>query len=196
MTYSIIAKIDDKIGIGVTSGSVAVGSRVPWAKYGIGGVATQGYTNPELGQIILKLLEDRDAEESLKIAIKGDKDREMRQVGVLDRLGRGAVFTGKRTPEEKGEIIKRDLVCLGNLLKSKKVIHSLCNGFESENNIIWGIIRGLKEAHKSGGDSRGDRSAAILIVGRGGLYDKILDVRVDYDNNPVEKLEKIVRKII
>ncbi len=195
MTYSIIAKIDDKIGIGVTSGSIASGSRVPWAKYRIGGVATQGYTNPSLGIIILKLLEEKDTDEALDIAINDDKERELRQVGVLDKNGKGAVFTGKRTPEEKEVRIKRDVVCLGNLLKSKEVIYSLCDGFESESDIVWGIIGGLKKAHKTGGDARGDRSAAILVVGEGDLYDKILDIRVDYAHNPVEELEKIVRKV-
>ncbi|OYT50789.1 MAG: hypothetical protein B6U76_12110 [Desulfurococcales archaeon ex4484_217_2] len=72
MTYSIVAldKRRKLLGVAVISGSLAVGSRVPWAKAGIGAVATQAHTNPALGPLILEYLsQGLKAREALEKAL-------------------------------------------------------------------------------------------------------------------------------
>ena len=44
-------------GVGTQSKFLAVGSVVPWAKAGIGAVATQSFANPQYGPLGLALLE-------------------------------------------------------------------------------------------------------------------------------------------
>ncbi len=191
MTYSIIIKEGEIIGIGVVSGSIAVGSRVPWAIYKRGGVVTQGHTNTNLGPIVLELLKEHTASEALEMALSKDPGKELRQVAVLDRFGNAAAFTGERTWNAKKHIALKNKVCLGNLLISEKVVDALCEFSEFHGEIQERIIQALQEAHEVGGDSRGDRSAAILIVGRNEPDDKLLDIRVDYSRDPIKKLIEI-----
>jgi len=191
MTYSIILKVGDKIGIGVVSGSIAVGSRVPWARYGVGGVVTQGYTNVNLGPIIIDLLKNHSAREALKIALSNDPGRDRRQVGVLDFSGETAVFTGSMTPLKRMQITEKGKICLGNLLSSEEVPRALCEAADISGNLGEKILNALEAGHQKGGDARGDRSAAMLIVGKPEPYDRIVDIRVDYSRHPIRKLMEI-----
>ena len=195
MTYSIILREGKKIGIGVVSGSIAVGSRVPWVKYGTGGVATQGYTNVDLGPIILNLLKDYDAERALNIAISQDPLREKRQIGVMDAQGNIAVFTGTRTPGPGFYAKGNDILCLGNLLKGREVVDALCQGATLRRDMAIRILNALSVAHAAGGDARGDRSAAIIIAGRDGPCEITINLRVDMSKEPVTKLWEIYRNI-
>lgn len=57
-TFSIVARDPQtgELGIGVQSKFLAVGSAVPWAKAGVGAIATQALANLDYGEIGLKLL--------------------------------------------------------------------------------------------------------------------------------------------
>ena len=203
MTLSILAvdKEKEQLGIAVITGSVAVGSRVPWAKAGIGVVATQGFTNPSLGPIILQMLEKGfDVKYSLKVALDRDPNSSLRQVAVLDAQGNFAVHTGKNTPDWKGHVIGENCICVGNLITGRDVLEELRNSFEStKGSLINRLLVALREAVKKGGDKRGHRSAAILVVGNtiyGNVYDRIVDIRVDLSENPINDLEKILYAIM
>ncbi len=191
MTYSIILREGKKIGIGVVSGSIAVGARVPWVKYGIGGVATQGYTNVNLGPIILNLLKSYDSEKALSVAMSQDPLRERRQVGVMDARGNIAVFTGTETPGPGYYLKGRNILCLGNLLRGREVVDALCWGVGTEGDMANRILNALTAAHNAGGDARGDRSAAVLIAGKDEPCDITLNLRVDISEEPVKKLWEI-----
>ena len=191
MTYTIIIKDGDKMGIGVVSGSIAVGSRVPWIKYGVGAVATQAHTNVNLGPMILSLLEKYNAEEALKLGISQDPQRELRQVGVMDWQGRASVYTGSLAFLERGEIVKKNKLCMGNLLKSMDVVNALDAGSDISESVEERILNALEEAHQAGGDARGDRSAVLIVVGKKEPYDRLVDIRVDYSHNPIKKLRGI-----
>ncbi|RLF21198.1 MAG: DUF1028 domain-containing protein [Thermoprotei archaeon] len=202
MTYSIIGfdRERDMLGIAVVSGSIAVGSRVPWARYGIGGVATQAYTNPALGPIILELLrKGLEPRKALEMALTLDKEKEYRQVAVMDWRGRSAFFCGRMIPKESGAYCTERAIAIANLVASEDLPELMCEVFER--NIVKGICKALleaiKEAHKAGGDIRGDRSAAVIIVGRTEYipyYDKVVDLRVDYAKDPLRELENIFKK--
>ena len=202
MTYSIVAYDPSRrlVGVAVASGSVAVGSRVPWARAGVGGVATQAYTNPSLGPLILNLLsQGLSAREALFRAIREDPDPESRQVAAIDtRLGK-AYYNGKNIPFYSGGYIGRYSVCIANLVADPDIPETMCRVFD-ENLGTHGLPRSLLIAlqHGSslGGDRRGDKTAALLVVGQteyGILYDKIIDLRIDYDwgREPVENLKKL-----
>src|SRR6266516_1348791 len=96
-TYSIVACDLDagQWGVAVQSKFLAVGSVVPWAEPGVGAIATQSWANPRYGPDGLALLrEGSSADETIAALTSADDNREHRQVGVLDREGRGATFTG------------------------------------------------------------------------------------------------------
>lgn len=205
LTYSIVA-IDPRrrfVGVATASGSVAVGSRVPWARYGVGAVATQAYTNPALGPLILELLESGlGAEEALERALVSDSGRDFRQVGVVAFDGSKAVFCGRLIPREFGCFVGRFCVCIANLVRDGGVAEAMCRVFDEVVESVEfheALLRALEEGSRLGGDARGDRSAAIVVCGATGYgryFDRVIDARVDYSPNPVQELRKVVEALV
>jgi len=198
MTYSIVATDlrNGLLGVGVVSGSVAVGSRVPWAKAGVAAVATQAYTNPALGPLIIELVsKGLTVSEALEKALLRDSNPELRQVAVVDISGSSAVYSGEKIPSQYRGLSFNGYACVGNLLKSSLTVDFLCQAFnESSSPLPIKIINALMAGHKAGGDSRGDHSAALLVVGSteyGDYYDKLIDLRVDYSPDPINDLIKL-----
>src|SRR5918911_648357 len=83
-------------GVAVQSKFLAVGSVVPWAEPQVGAIATQSYANPRYGPEGLALLRDGlSAAEVVERLTSADEGRDERQLGVVDREGRSASFTGR-----------------------------------------------------------------------------------------------------
>ncbi len=200
MTYSFVAfdPILGQAGVAVASGSIAVGARVPWAKHGVGAVVTQAYTNPSLGPLILSLLEKAyTAEDALREALRSDPSPAHRQVAVVDYRGDVAVHDGDWVPSWHGYRINRSesVVCIANLVKGPEVCERGLRVFLStKGSLADRLLAALDAAHRAGGDKRGDRSAALIIVGQTEYmpyYDRVVDLRVDYSPNPIAELRKI-----
>lgn len=193
MTYSIIKLDEDAgtLGIAVASGSIAVATRVPWIKKGIGAIATQAYTNTMYGIEGLKLLEKGlDPRRVLDILLARDNEPEKRQVAIIDIRNRKAVHTGNKCPHWYGELIGEDYIIIGNLITSREVLLSAEKALiETEGSIVKKLINALVAGEKAGGDRRGNRSAGILIRGQVNIYE-----RVDNASLPALKLYNIIKK--
>lgn len=199
-TYSIVAYDAQKKewGVGVASKVVAVGAGVPWAKAGDGAIATQASANVTYGPRGLDMLaKGKSAAEVVKLLIDADKDREDRQVGIVDAQGRAAHFTGKGCDAWAGAKAGKHYVCLGNLLKGPEVVVAMAAEFERvKGPLAWRIMDALAAGEKAGGDKRGKQSAAIVVVrekgGYLGLDDRVIDLRVDEHRTPVQELARIL----
>src|SRR5881296_604737 len=104
-TYSIAACDLEarQWGVAVQSKFLAVGSVVPWAEPQVGAIATQAYANPRYGPDGLALLrEELSAEEVVQRLTSADKGRNHRQLGIVDREGRAASYTGSECLEWAG----------------------------------------------------------------------------------------------
>ncbi len=193
-TFSILARSRDSelIGVAVATGSESVDERVPHAKPGVGVVATQAYTNIAYGINGLELLaEGRHPQEVLNRLLMEDSDCELRQVAIMDFKGRRSVFTGAKTPEFHGEFLGRDYVVIGNLLVGIEVIKSMAEAFEgSRGDLARRMVIALKAGKESGGDRRGEKSAALIVVGRGEVEAKAM---VDVHKTPIEALYRKLR---
>jgi uncharacterized Ntn-hydrolase superfamily protein len=182
------------MGVGTASRVLAVGAGTPWAKAGVGAIATQAAANVTYGPRGLDLLgKGRTAEEVVKLLIADDKDREDRQVGIVDSRGHAFAFTGKGCDPWCGEKIGKHYVCLGNLLKGKEVVTEMAAAFEkTKGPLAWRIMRSLEAGDAAGGDKRGKQSAAILVVrdmgGYLGLDDRAIDFRVDDHQQPIKRV--------
>ncbi|HLY09692.1 MAG TPA: DUF1028 domain-containing protein, partial [Planctomycetota bacterium] len=98
-TFSIVAYDPEtqELGVAVQSKFLAVGSVVPWAKAGVGAVATQSFANTTYGPKALRLLGDGGEPEAVLKTITGeDPKAAVRQVGIVDAKGRSATFTGDK----------------------------------------------------------------------------------------------------
>src|ERR1700760_4469799 len=97
MTYSIVARDPETgdLGVAVQSHWFSVGPIVPWARPGIGAVATQANAEPRYGPQLLDMLEaGTDAETALARALADDPGAHGRQVAVIDARGGVAAHTG------------------------------------------------------------------------------------------------------
>lgn len=86
----------------------AVGSVVSHVEEGVGAIATQAYTEISYGIKGLQLLKmGFSPQTALEAMLKEDKNRETRQVTIIDKDGRTAAFTGKKTIDWKGHLTGR-----------------------------------------------------------------------------------------
>lgn len=188
-TFSILAISPDSnlMGVAVASGSTYVGERVPHTRPGIGVIATQAYTDVSYGRRGLKLLaEGLTPQEALNLLLTKDLQREMRQVAIMDFRRRKAVFTGNNVPEYHPELIGDDYIVIGNMLAREHVASSMAKEFEnSSGDLALRMVMALKAGSQSDGDKRGEKSAALVIVGKQKVE---LEVKIDMSENPVEKL--------
>jgi uncharacterized Ntn-hydrolase superfamily protein len=188
-TFTILAISQDSnlMGVATASGSINVGDRVPHAKAGVGVIATQAYTNVVYGIKGLELLQKGlSPEEVLAKLLREDSERSMRQVAIMDFKRRKAVFTGSAVPECWAEVVGEDYVVIGNLLSTKDVVSSMARTFEvSKGDLASRMVNVLHVGSKSGGDKRGERSAALIIVSQ----EKVeIEIKVGMHEKPIEEL--------
>ena len=199
-TYSIAACDPDagQWGVATQSKFLAVGSVVPWAQPGVGAIATQSYANPRYGPDGLALLrEGLSAEEAVERLTAADDGSEHRQLGIVDREGRAATFTGKECMDWAGGRTGSCYAAQGNILVSGDTVDAIAETFESSSGrpLSERLLDCLDAAQAAGGDSRGQQSSALLVVerdgGYAGLSDVVLDLRVDDHPRPLEELRRI-----
>jgi uncharacterized Ntn-hydrolase superfamily protein len=199
-TFSIAAYDPDaqEWGVAVASKYLAVGSAVPWAKAGVGAVATQSRVNVTYGPKGLELLADgKTAEETVTALTDADKGKDFRQLGVIDAKGNAATFTGEKCVAWAGGKKGTNYTCQGNMLTGADVVDGMAKVFEdTKGPLAWRLMAALEEGEKAGGDKRGKQSAALLVVkdgaGPNGLGDRYLDFRVDDHETPVQELGRIL----
>ncbi len=199
-TYSIAAcdPEAEQWGVAVQSRFLAVGSVVPWAEPHVGAIATQSYANPRYGPDGLALLrEGRSAEEVIEALTSADEGRAERQVGVVDRNGHAATFTGEGCHEWAGGRSGECYAAQGNILVSAATVDALAVTFESNAHLELAerLIECLAAAQAAGGDRRGQQSASLLIVqkdeGYAKLSDTVVDLRVDDHERPIAELRRL-----
>ena len=186
------------MGVAVQSRFLAVGSIVPWAEPLVGAIATQSHANPSYGPDGLALLrEDISAEEVVERLTAAVDLRAERQLGVVDFEGRGAAYTGDECNAWAGSRTGPCYAAQGNILVSAETVDALVETFEAtaEKPLAERLLDCLDAAQAAGGDSRGQQSAALLVVGPeqgyAGLSDVFVDLRVDDHERPLEELRRI-----
>ncbi|WP_096201596.1 DUF1028 domain-containing protein [Bacillus sp. FJAT-45350] len=200
-TFSIVGfdPVTKELGVAVASKFLSVGSVVPWAKAGVGAVATQSWANPAYGSRGLELMEQgKTAEETLKIITSEDENETVRQVGLVDAQGNSATFTGSECYSWAGGINGPNFACQGNILVDEKTVQAMANIFQkSKGDLATRLTKALLAGDAAGGDSRGKQSAALLVVkekgGYAGFNDRYIDLRVDDHTEPVKELERILQ---
>lgn len=200
MTYSIVAydPETEELGVAVASKFLAAGAYVPYAKAGVGAVATQSFVNPHYGPDGLALMEQgKDVEEIIKEMTSNDEERSLRQVGIVNAKGESATFTGEECYSWAGGVARSNFACQGNILTGEEVITAMVKAFEeSTGPLAHRLVAALKAGDDAGGDSRGKQSASLLVVkekgGYGGANDRYIDLRVDDHEEPVAELARLL----
>jgi len=200
-TFSIVGRdpANDELGIAVQSKFFAVGAVVPWAKAGVGAIATQSWANTTYGPKGLELLESGlTAQQALDKLIAADSGRSKRQVGIVDAKGGVANHTGDECQEWAGAVTGENYTAQGNILAGEAVVKAMGTAFEeAEGELAERLMAALIAGQEKGGDRRGQQSAAILVVrknaGYGGFNDRYIDLRVDDHERPIEELHRLLK---
>lgn len=199
-TFSIVACDTNtgELGVAVASRFFAVGAVVPWAKAGIGAVATQSFANTTFGWRGLDLLEKgATPQEALTILLRNDDEAEQRQVGIVSFDGKSATFTGNKCLPWAGGRYGPTYAVQGNILAGETVVSVMEETFlNTKGTLAEKLFAALVAGDKQGGDARGKQSAALIVVkenaGYGGFTDRAIDVRVDDHAHPFKELGRLL----
>jgi uncharacterized Ntn-hydrolase superfamily protein len=200
-TFSIVGfdPGEQSWGVAVASKFLAVGAYVPYAKAGVGAVATQSYVNTTFGPHGLELMASGlTAQQALERLIAEDEGRDLRQVGLLDASGQAAAYTGAGCFAWAGHLTGQYFTCQGNILTGPETVHAMAHTFQNvHGELADRLIAALAAGEKAGGDRRGKQAAALLVVkpqgGYAGFNDRYLDLRVDDNRRPVQRLQELVK---
>jgi uncharacterized Ntn-hydrolase superfamily protein len=190
-----------------------VGGIVPWAKAGVGAVATQSLGNTDYGEKGLELMAmGASAGEALGIVMRRDPRPAQRQVGMVDARGNSASWTGDSCfdwaggrvgglPDPrlggKGElVVGRGFAAQANIMVSDQTVKNLAAAFaRTPGALADRLVAALVAGQAGGGDKRGMESAALLVVRKNGGYlglnDRYIDIRVYDDTNPIRELKRL-----
>jgi len=198
-TFSIVGydPATGELGVAVQSKFFAVGAVVPWAKAGVGAIATQAFGNTTYGPRGLALLESgKPARDVVEELTSTDEGRDRRQLGIVDARGNAHAFTGAECQPWAGHEVGPNFAAQGNILVSEATVAAMANAFRDTPGMLGErLMRALEAGQEAGGDSRGMQSAAILVVKEGGGYagfnDRYCDLRVDDHVAPIAELRRI-----
>lgn len=199
-TYSIVARDPStgQLGVAVQSHYFSVGSVSPHAEAGVGAVTIQSFAKPSYGTEGLRLIrEGASAHEALATLRGRDDHAAYRQSAMVDGQGRVAVYTGQRCIPEAGHHAGDGYACLGNMLLKADVWDEMGAAFmEAQGELVDRLIVSLEAARSAGGDLRGRRSAAVIVVNAEASGDPALDVlfnlRVEDHDQPLEELKRLI----
>jgi uncharacterized Ntn-hydrolase superfamily protein len=199
-TFSIVARdpATGDLGVAVQSKFLAVGAVVPWARAGVGAVATQAWANSAYGPEGLRLMAAGwTAPEALHQLLAMDHDVAQRQVSLVDAAGRAAAHTGDECHTWAGHRVGDGYACAGNILVGQETVQAMADTFETiQAPLPERLAEALAAGQAAGGDSRGRQSAALLVVrtasGYGGRDDRYVDLRVDDHPEPITELQRLL----
>jgi uncharacterized Ntn-hydrolase superfamily protein len=181
-----------RLGVGIATRAIAVSARCPHVKASVGAVTTQASTDPRLGYLAIRLLElGFSAEKVVEELVRSDPHNGVRQLGIVDRDGNAAAFTGGGTLPWTGHLKASNVVALGNYLLGSHVLQAMFETFNVSvvEDLEERLLRALEAGRDAGGQHGGQHSAGLLV------YDRAeypwVDLRVDEHHEPIGELRRV-----
>ncbi len=201
MTYSIVARdpASGQLGVAVQSHFFAAGRVVPWARAGVGAVATQSFAEPSYGSLGLALMgAGQSAESALTALVTVDPAADRRQVAMVDARGGVAAHTGTGCVGAAGHCSDHQVSAQANMMARPTVWKAMIEAYSrAHGDLASRLLEALEAAAAEGGDLRGQQSAALVVVS-GELtgrpwQDLLIDLRVDDHSDPVGELGRLLQ---
>ena len=189
----------------------SVGNGVLWAEADTGIAATQAIVDVGYGPKALALLREGNRPEAIvKAILDGDPDpgyagqrwpKAGRQFAVMDPKGNYAAHTGPEATKWAGNKGGKYSTAQGNILAGEPVVTNMIKAFEETAGALsLRLVAALEAGQAAGGDTRGQQSAALLIVKKGcGVWlnnDTVLRLQVDDNPEPIKELRRLVERSI
>ncbi len=193
MTFSVAGVCSDTgmVGCIITSSSICVTSRCAFAASNTGVCLTQNITNPNLGPLGLQLLQQgANTKQAMAQLQQADEAITWRQLGLLSKDGTSAVYSGDEALGIFATATGNNCLALGNLLANNKVPQAMVDHFESTTgHLADRLIAALQAGLIAGGEMGPVHSAGILVYGEPDW--PIVDLRVDWHNEPIDQLHTL-----
>lgn len=191
MTFSLVGMCTrtGMFGAAVTTSSMGVGCRCPFARAGAGAVLTQHRTDPRLGPRGLDLLaEGKSALEVVEHLVADNPTIGWRQLAVIDARGRTAHHHGARITSIHADAHGDGCVAIGNIIRNTEVPGAMVAAFEADGQapLAERLLRGIEAGLAAGGEFRQVKSAALLVVHEHSF--PFVDLRIELDDRPLDKL--------
>ncbi|MDP9138082.1 MAG: DUF1028 domain-containing protein [Pseudomonadota bacterium] len=195
MTFSIAghcARTGD-VGVAITTSSICVGARCPHGRAGVGAVATQNVTDPNLGPLVLDCMErGKSARQAIEEVVRDRRFIGYRQLTAVDRHGGSASWSGEHMLGISAVSEERDCVAAGNLLKTAALPRVMTGAFaaHSGEHLAERLLRSLEAGLAAGGEEGPVRSAALLVYREQAF--PLVSLRCDWDDDdPVRVLRRL-----
>jgi uncharacterized Ntn-hydrolase superfamily protein len=196
VTYSIVARDQQtgELGVAVQSHWFGVGPKVPWARPGVGAVATQANVHVGYGPDALELLAaGASADDALTQLTAADPGAAGRQLAIVDARGGVAAYTGTACMDFAGHATGAQVSCQANIMANATVWGSMLEAFSTAAGPLASrLIAALDAAEAAGGDVRGRQSAALLVVpAEGEAWETLVSLRVEDHPEPLIELRRL-----
>ena len=191
MTFSVVGmrRQTGMFGAAVTTSSIGVGSRCPFARAGVGAVLTQHRTDPRLGPRGLELLAaGHSASQVMAALVQENPTSGWRQLAIIDTQGETAYYHGDRISSIHAAAQGNAVCAIGNILRSEAVPQAMVEAFgqDPEAHLAERLLRALEAGLAAGGEIKQVKSAALLVV-----YEQLfplVDLRVELAPQPLVEL--------
>jgi uncharacterized Ntn-hydrolase superfamily protein len=213
-TFSILGydPTTGELGAAVQSRVFSVGNGVLWAEADTGVAATQAIVDVSYGPKALALLRAGMTPEAIiKAILESDPDpgyagqpwpKAGRQFAVMDPKGNYAAYTGPGATPWAGNKGGKFCTAQGNILAGPQVVDNMVKAFEESEGqpLSLRLVAALEGGQAGGGDTRGQESAALVIVKKDcGVWlhnDTVLRLQVDDNPEPIKELRRLVERSV
>jgi uncharacterized Ntn-hydrolase superfamily protein len=185
--------------VAVQSQSFNTGAVVPWARPGVGAIATQSFSDRRYGWRGLELLAAGTSPADALAQLRAEDElAEFRQAGLLAADGRGAQWTGGNCVASAGQTRGDDWLAQANLVESPRVWEAMGETFDATAGTLADrLLASLDAAQAEGGDWRGRGGAAILVVpGEGEPWERVVDLRVEEGDGSLAELRRLLGRAL
>ena len=199
MTYTILGRCakSGRLGIGIATFSITVGRYAHSTRSNAGVTVSQANANENNNAIALRLLAQGLGAAAVVEHLKAnDAYHSYRQIGVIDRGGAVAAYTGANVRGWAGEVTGENYISTGNGLRGQHVAEAIAKGFlaEPDADLEHRLLTALEYGRDAGGQGnatthRTERSAALQVSSRHIHPD--IDLRVDLHDKAVDELRRV-----
>ena len=190
MTFSIVARCaaTGQFGMAISSSSPAVAARCAHVRAGVGVVASQNITDPELGQLTLDAMATGlTAEQAVATVLENRLYTEYRQLLAVDMHGNVAIHSGQNVLGTWSEAKGIDCAAAGNLLANSEIASVMITSFEqTKGQLADRLLAALEAAAHAGGEAGPVHSAGLKVANK--LSWPYVDLRSDWSDTPIEDL--------
>jgi len=201
-TFTLVARCENTglMGVGMITSSIAVGSRCPFGRARVAVGSVQAFPDPRLRNLALTLFEmGYSASKVVKELVASDPRCEYRQIGIVDKDGNTAAYTGPKNSPWAGHIEKEGFIAMGNYLAGKKTITAMANAYEASAGDVLEerLMQALEAGVAAGGQcDEGGKPFGFLCSGAMLTFDwdtfPRVDLRVEHHPEPAKELRRLL----